>query len=1183
MKQASNSFTGGLVLDMHPLTTQNTQLTDALNATLITFNGNEMMLQNDMGNTKIQDTKTGNLMGLRNGFIPVGMTEHGGVMYIASVNKEGLGEIGTIPSPIIRYDNEENYINLQETVLNASPNMPSDLYKLTHEKLSVGDKFAVIMQLEDDQEIQVPTLSQGSIINLNYPMYSNLKQKGLYKINLWAQTDDQVFNINNTVETTADSYLYCVKETDVESIDTSKVYWFANTINQKKASEISFDINYMKIADASDTLDATSAFIKYPNVPKGYPSVNIETEQIDDFYLSENAARNQIYPLTYVDSDLNFWAIFPYFVYKTNSAVHVHKMEIRVEEEGGIKQQLEDVSSGISNTTLVYDVNDLVNPISREQDAEQSIFVLYNPSAESYINVNNKTNPLFADTAYDKALFRMKIGQTLDKWYTLYVTYYDNNWPEPLGVYSLRFNQQVMDVDGMFFVCGTETADLTNQYYRFDSRNEEDQTREEKYESFNVLYKVTTGHIKHEEIMQNEDEVYDYLGGVTTITWDNGSGSGLSGHQVNDNMRYLYKSLPNMPSQIKLTNVNVTAKTQEGADVTKDVDYEGNHAISPNKIQIFNNYSNRNTLQTAAEWFRARVANWDGNGWSAPPNIPNASLQNSITYTEMGATVTLTFNIYPVTQNNKTLYKSNNDPFTITVSNSKLYTFKQGNEHVIVKDQEFKNGNISFDFVNGAFEIYIRQIYFKSIISDLFNQLTMELMVPANTYTEADLMINSYMLVLDKVSLSGSMFTSGGSGGASGYFININDKNDIVSGYGMKLYSNENIEAGMVYGAFGQQLNEGFNENNLSYTNLGCSMGGPNHDIFTVYIEATYSYADADGYSLDNSTFTWSNISDYMLYPTITLVGEDKLSTFGKHACGISSINNIGLLTYSNIRTPYLNDSIENGLKFLNNSSDLFSPSNINKKSSYMDINSTFKKFEQGEFNFGNDGVYLKEGTYYLCASVAWGENIDNLYIEDCDITSSLCYIQFTITDGTKTIEPRLGSGVSVPADSSNYWYNKSSKEGVLLHIPIGGATITNIKISNHEQCFVEEIGLYEIIEGLNNDQDTRINQALMDEQNGLFFKYNHFVESDNKYGFYYVVPQLCWKYYENYIKNNTLCKDQHYDSYCFSGSPLSLYGTIVHDSNNEDSNGVFTYTIRMPHNNQKVNQTYRYYIEPQN
>lgn len=77
-----------MVADLHPLSTQNKSLTSALNATLITFNGNELVLQNDMGNTKIQDAKTGNLITLSDGFIPVGMKEHGGVLYIASHNPQ---------------------------------------------------------------------------------------------------------------------------------------------------------------------------------------------------------------------------------------------------------------------------------------------------------------------------------------------------------------------------------------------------------------------------------------------------------------------------------------------------------------------------------------------------------------------------------------------------------------------------------------------------------------------------------------------------------------------------------------------------------------------------------------------------------------------------------------------------------------------------------------------------------------------------------------------------------------------------------------------------------------------------------------------------------------------------------------------------------------------------------------
>jgi hypothetical protein len=42
--EASNGFTGGLQMDLHPLLTPNNSLTDCLNGTTITMNGNENML-----------------------------------------------------------------------------------------------------------------------------------------------------------------------------------------------------------------------------------------------------------------------------------------------------------------------------------------------------------------------------------------------------------------------------------------------------------------------------------------------------------------------------------------------------------------------------------------------------------------------------------------------------------------------------------------------------------------------------------------------------------------------------------------------------------------------------------------------------------------------------------------------------------------------------------------------------------------------------------------------------------------------------------------------------------------------------------------------------------------------------------------------------------------------------------
>ena len=64
-QQVINSFGGGINKDLNQLSTPADVLTDCLNGTIITHNGNEFSLQNDMGNAKIGTAF------LRYGYIPV--------------------------------------------------------------------------------------------------------------------------------------------------------------------------------------------------------------------------------------------------------------------------------------------------------------------------------------------------------------------------------------------------------------------------------------------------------------------------------------------------------------------------------------------------------------------------------------------------------------------------------------------------------------------------------------------------------------------------------------------------------------------------------------------------------------------------------------------------------------------------------------------------------------------------------------------------------------------------------------------------------------------------------------------------------------------------------------------------------------------------------------------------------
>lgn len=111
-QEANNTFQDGMIKDLNPINTPNTVLTDCLNGTLITYNGNEFILQNDLGNYKLENCK------LPVNFIPVGIKSYGDILYIVSYNPlTNETEIGSYPAPQSIYALPEKAIN--EFQLNA--------------------------------------------------------------------------------------------------------------------------------------------------------------------------------------------------------------------------------------------------------------------------------------------------------------------------------------------------------------------------------------------------------------------------------------------------------------------------------------------------------------------------------------------------------------------------------------------------------------------------------------------------------------------------------------------------------------------------------------------------------------------------------------------------------------------------------------------------------------------------------------------------------------------------------------------------------------------------------------------------------------------------------------------------------------------------------------------------------
>lgn len=147
-KVAKNTWNKGLVMDFSPENTSDEALTHALNATLLTYNGNELSLQNDQGNARVETAY------LPEGYIPVGTCEYGGIIYIVSYNPiEDKSQIGCFPSPERNISNDELGIpdaiipNVFQEMKDGKPtgtiSQKSYMVLLKNDNLNPGDKFLI--------------------------------------------------------------------------------------------------------------------------------------------------------------------------------------------------------------------------------------------------------------------------------------------------------------------------------------------------------------------------------------------------------------------------------------------------------------------------------------------------------------------------------------------------------------------------------------------------------------------------------------------------------------------------------------------------------------------------------------------------------------------------------------------------------------------------------------------------------------------------------------------------------------------------------------------------------------------------------------------------------------------------------------------------------------------------------
>lgn len=192
---AKNTFGDGLLMDFAPDNTQATCLTHALNATLLTMNGNELSLQNDMGNGRVETAY------LPEGYIPVGTCEFGDIIYIVSYNPiTNKSQIGCFPSPERNISSKElsgikTKFNLEEftklTEFGFRETISNSIKQVIYDnKLNPGDKFIVHSGDIHDNISRISDYGNKSHIIGTFP-----KQ---FKINVVAIEDSGKINYLNS-------------------------------------------------------------------------------------------------------------------------------------------------------------------------------------------------------------------------------------------------------------------------------------------------------------------------------------------------------------------------------------------------------------------------------------------------------------------------------------------------------------------------------------------------------------------------------------------------------------------------------------------------------------------------------------------------------------------------------------------------------------------------------------------------------------------------------------------------------------------------------------------------------------------------------------------------------------------------------------------------------------------------
>lgn len=418
-KETANTWSQGLISDLNPLATPNEVMTDCINGTITTFNGNEFSLQTDSGNVKLDKIK------LEKGFIPLGMKEYGGVMYITSYNpvtKEC--EIGSFPSTKTIYDNitendkphystddefnpiDKVSINLSSLIdANGNPvELINDFFKIYKDNEELEEKELLQLNPGDQYKIKYNTSNQLA----NNLISDNNKNRKLFKIK------------------------YYIKSSN-------------NTLKQITKDEIG-------ITTESDPL---KGFTYFKSSSPGILSVGYEPEELDIFNIVNRVKTNEDKSSTSIitsiygkSNSLNEFYGVKVVLYKEENEIKTKLLEKFLSLKIGQKDKLTfSIDNLEPDKTYVYEFT----PFSK-YNYFNSYKQIRKVITDNKLNAINKTVPFFvyfSDIENDSFLMQFEYLSNSD-FLDLYVEMYDP-WsdvstikkvdnPSSLGINNISFD-----------------------------------------------------------------------------------------------------------------------------------------------------------------------------------------------------------------------------------------------------------------------------------------------------------------------------------------------------------------------------------------------------------------------------------------------------------------------------------------------------------------------------------------------------------------------------------------------------------------------------------------------------------------------------------------------------------------------------------------------------------------------